>query len=106
MTSVFDGMGDILTGVLGDVVTVTPPGGVAADIQAIFRDADVPVQTDEGVELLDGVPRLRAARDDVATAIGGGVVELGDGRRFKLLAEMKTGNPDPRGLTTIQLEAL
>ncbi|PTW45691.1 head-tail joining protein [Rhodovulum kholense] len=104
MASVFDGMGALLTGALGAPVTVAPPGEAPRQIRALFRDADSAVLTEAGVEVLNAVPTLQAARDRVAGLCPGGRVILADGRAFVALAPMDGGNPDPGGIVTIQLE--
>ncbi|WP_414898429.1 hypothetical protein [Rhodovulum sp. YEN HP10] len=104
MASVFDGMGALLSEALGAPVTIAPPGEAPRQIRALFRDADSAVLTEGGVELLNAVPTLRARRDQIAGLCPDGLVALADGRRFRALASMDGGNPDPGGMVTIQLE--
>ncbi|MBL3611271.1 head-tail joining protein [Rhodovulum sulfidophilum] len=104
MASVFDGMGALLTGALGAPVTIAPSGEAPRRIRALFRDADTAILTEGGAEVLNAVPTLQARRDQLSGLCPGGLVDLADGRRFRALAPMDGGNPDPGGMVTIQLE--
>lgn len=104
MTRIFDGIADILNGVFGDTVTVTPSGGSPTDVQGIFRDADVPVINESGVETISDFPTLVLHRTDAVPLIPGGIVDPGNGHTYLCVADMDGGSPDPRGFVTIQLE--
>lgn len=104
MTRIFDGIADTISSVLGDAVTVTPPGGVAITIQAIFRDAEIPVMNDNGTETISPFPTLTAHRTDAVAIVPDGIVVPGNGKTYRCVASMDGGSPDPRGFVAIQLE--
>ncbi|MBL3587860.1 hypothetical protein JMM61_21390, partial [Rhodovulum sulfidophilum] len=78
-----------------------PSGEAPRRIRALFRDADTAILTEGGAEVLNAVPTLQARRDQLAGLCPGGLVDLADGRRFRALAPMDGGNPDPGGMVTI-----
>lgn len=104
MTRLFDGIADTISSVLGDTVNVTPPGGAATDIRAIFRDGEVPVMTDSGTETIAPFPTLTGHRTEVMSLVPDGIVDPGNGKTYRCLASMDGGSPDPRGFVVIQLE--
>ncbi|MCG7520851.1 hypothetical protein [Ruegeria sp. Ofav3-42] len=106
MTRLFDGFTELFTGTFGDPVLVRPSGGAQTEIQAVFRDADIPVLAENGVETIAPYPTLRAHRDDAAPLIPDGEVDPGNGEKYRCLAPMDSGSPDPRGFVTIQLERI
>lgn len=66
MTSLFDGMGPVLTGALGAAVTIHPGGGAGVEIRAVVRDQDVEVADDDGEPVILPATVLKATRGDVA----------------------------------------
>ncbi|HGG04731.1 MAG TPA: hypothetical protein ENK28_04680 [Aliiroseovarius sp.] len=104
MTRLFDGVADVISRTFGDTVSVTPDGGVPRDIIGIFRDSEVPLMHDGGVEVIAAVPILSAHRDDVADMVPDGLVQPGNGKTYRAVAKLDHGSPDPRGFVDIQLE--
>lgn len=106
MSRIFDGIADTINSVFGDTVSVTPEGGAAKDIRAIFRVGEVPVMTESGTETIAPFPTLTVHRTDLAGLIPNGTVAPGNGETYRCVAKMDGGSPDPRGLVAIQLEKI
>jgi hypothetical protein len=103
---VFDGMGSLCVGVFGDSVSVTPPGGVARDMRAIFREQPEPVLGADGFEIMTVMPTLSALGTDVADLIPDGTVDPGNGKIYRCIAPMKSGSPAADAIIKIQLERI
>lgn len=93
--TIFDGLAEVFTGVLGQPVTVTPAGGSARMISAIF----VARVTDD-VGVIMPMPGIHARSDDVSDLSDGDSISV-DGVAY-LAREIR---PDGQGMTTIMLEA-
>lgn len=84
------GMGSI-TGVFGDVVTVTPPGGVAFDVEAIF-DRSVAMLDGSGEVPVETLKPLVSFRKSALAAMGKDIperdtsVRIATGEVFKIVA--------------------
>lgn len=106
MTSLFDGMGKIVTGVLGAPVTVTPPGGLPRDIEAMFREGPRLVQGPDGFDVQTVLPTLTGLQSDLADIVPGGIVDPGNGRTYKATGWMPSGSPAGDALAEAALERL
>tara|TARA_R110002049_G_scaffold248423_1_gene422931 strand:+ start:157 stop:480 length:324 start_codon:yes stop_codon:yes gene_type:complete len=104
MTRVFDGMARTLVRTFGGAVSITPVGGTARDIQAIFREIPFAFETENGRELRDIKPVLAARASDVADLRRGALVAPGNGKTYRYLSSQKLGSPSADGLTEIALE--
>lgn len=93
--SIFDGLADVFTAALGQSVTVTPAGGDARIIGAIFVAR---VKDDVGVIM--PMPAIHARSVDVFDLSDGDAISVSGvsyvAREFR---------PDGQGMTTIMLEA-
>lgn len=106
MTSLFNGIGTIVTGVLGAPVTVTPEGGLPREIEAAFREGPRMVQGADGMEYQTVLPTLTARRDEVEDIVPGGTLELPDARRYKVTGWMPSGSPASDALVELGLEKI
>lgn len=98
--SVFDGLPDIFTGAFGEAVTVTPAGGEAREIRAIFRRRPRE-QFGAGIGGRVSFEATLAARTaDVADLADGAAVEIG-ARSYTVAAIQ----PDDKGMTQISLRS-
>ena len=102
MSGPFDGLPDVFTGALGQAVTVTPSGGVAQEIRAIYRrSAAVDPLGDFGAVTHSATLAVRS--EDVAAIplAAGDAVEIDEDTRFTLGAPVK----DAKGMTVFPLLA-
>lgn len=95
----FDGMAGAFTGAFGQTVSVTPSGGDARDIQAIFRRKSEPDDLG-GYGAVVSETYISAASEDVADISEGDAITV-DGENFTAQAPMKDG----RSMTRIDLSA-
>lgn len=106
MGTYFDGMADIITSTIGADVSVMSSGGQWRVESAIFRDADVPILSESGVQTIAPFPTLTVSRILAATLLPDGRVQPGNGQTYACLAKMDGGNPETGGLVQIQLERI
>ena len=104
MASIFDGIGTLTTGLFGDVVSVTPDGGLAREIQAVFRETPAPVLTDEGGEIMTVVPTLIAVAGDVADLVPYGIVRPDNGKVYRVIDKVPSGSPADDATMILRLE--
>ena len=95
MTSLFDGMAGLLSDVFGAPVVLTPPGGDAFTVQALFREAPTEVVGEDGRGVWIEAPTVKVRRDLVA-----GIERLwhvapstAPGRDFRVLSVHPSGSP-------------
>lgn len=106
MTHVFDGMGPLIRDVFGGSVTVTPSGGAARSIRAVFREAELIVMESEGMEVTTLAPVLTLAKGEAADLVPGGTCAPGDGRSYRIIGYVRRGTPAADGNVALQLERL
>lgn len=106
MTSVFDGIGTLTAAIFGATVSVTPQGGVARDVQAVFREEPTAVLTQDGTEITTILPTLRGPRGLIADLEVDGTVRPGNGKEYRVVASIQTSNPAPDGHMVLQLEMI
>lgn len=104
MASIFDGFGALITGVFADVVSVTPYGGVAQEVEAAFREEPSAVLTEDGSEIMSVIPTLTAPASVIALLVPRGTVRPGNGKVYRAIDFVPTGSPDSDGRITIRLE--
>ena len=104
MQGPFGGIAGTLSRVFGGVVTVTPAGGEARDIQAIFRHRPHRVDAENGVEITTNVPILRASISDVADLSEGDLVDPKDGVTYRYLFQENPESPAADALVNCHLE--
>lgn len=94
MSGVFDGLADVFTGALGQPVTVTPSGGEARAISAIFV-----ARSEDDLGVVQPQPAIHARSGDVADLADGDAVTV-SGTTYAA----RVFRPDGRGMTTVLLE--
>lgn len=104
MTSMFDGMASILSGVLGATVTVTPQAGPDFTIEAILREDPVDLLAAEGQEMPGVVPTLMVNKPLDAGVEVGAQVTGSDGRRWRLINSVTSGSPASDAFEVFELE--
>lgn len=117
MSTVFDGMGSLLTGVFGAPVTVTPTGGAPRVITAAFREAPEPILNEDGFEVVTVLPTLTGLQADMADLLpardpvsraerAGGVIEPGNGKTYRAVAWFTSGSPASDATARLRLERI
>lgn len=106
MASIFDGLGTLTAAVFGSAVSVIPLGGIARTVQAVFREEPVPVLTQDGTEIPTILPTLRAPRGQIGDLVADSAVRPGNGKEYRVVASILTGNPAPDGHLVLQLEMI
>ena len=106
MTSIFDGLGTLTAAVFGSAVSVTPRYGVPRTVQAVFREEPVPVLTQDGTEIPTILPTLRGPRAVIGDLVTDSVVRPGNGKEYRVVASIQTGNPASDGHLVLQLEMI
>lgn len=102
--SIFDGVAGVLNDVFGSPVTITPAGGAAYEITAIFRIEDDVIADGEGGAIVGDVPRLSVQAPASDALKKGDLVAPGDGTIYRLGARHATGSPAPDRFTKFDLE--
>jgi hypothetical protein len=93
MQGPFGGIAGTLRRVFGGVVTITPAGSVARDIQAVFRHSPVQIEAGNGVSISTTAPILRANIADVLDLLEGDLVDPKDGTIYRFLYRDQPDNP-------------
>ncbi|UWQ59962.1 hypothetical protein K3722_07480 [Leisingera caerulea] len=104
MTSFFDGMAGLLTGVFGGSVTHTPPGGGASVIDAVFREEPVTVTGDDGRDVLIMAPTLKVPADHAAGIVRESEIAPGNGKTYRVLNGQSGGSPAVDAFMIFELE--
>lgn len=99
MTSVFDGMGRILTGVLGASVSYLPQSLEARDVPSIFREEQVEAEDQDGRIVLIMAPIWRVRRDLVPELARRDRIQIADGRVYEVDEIWPPSTPATDGLT-------
>lgn len=107
MTSVFDGMAGVLSGVFGAPVTVFPQSSPASTVQGLFRIEPIEVN-DEGTFVMMMVPTLKVRRDLLAALERGDLVRpstsAGAGKTYRVLNQLASASPAADAFNIYQLE--
>lgn len=104
MTSYFDGLAGLLTGVFGGSVSHTPPGGSAVVIDAVFREEPVTVPGDDGRDVLILSPTLKVPADHAAGIVRGSGIAPGNGKTYEVLNGQPGGSPAADAFIIFELE--
>lgn len=104
MGSVFDGMGTLIAGTLGEVVSVTPPGGIARDEVGIFREGPMLVLGQDGAEITTIIPTLKIDHRQGVDLVPDGLVMPGNGNIYRCVSSQPSGNPGEDSMIIIRLE--
>lgn len=104
MTSIFDGMGPTLRALLGGSVSVTPVGGSAQTVTAIFRASESVMTQLDGFERQSFLPVVHVNRADLAKFPVRAMVEPGDGKKYRVVAPLNSGSPAFDANVPVQLE--
>lgn len=104
MTTLFNGMANILNGVFGDAVTVTPNAGVPREIQGILREGPVELLDEQGVVVATAEATLKAHATDVTDLRSGDLIVSAGGVQYKFLSHLPSGSPASDAFVVIQLE--
>lgn len=104
MSSIFEGLGALTVAVFGTSVSVLPRFGALRTVQAIFREEPVPVLTQDGTEIPTILPTLRGPRSALGDLVTDSTVHPGNGKEYRVVAAIQTGNPAPDGHMVLQLE--
>lgn len=94
MTSLFDGMAGLISGVFGrpDIVYI-PANGMERMVQSIFRETPVEAQNSEGVAVLVTSPSWRVERHLVPEIARGDRIEPRNGKRYRIQNVWPSGSP-------------
>jgi len=106
MASLFDGMGEVLIGVLGATITHLPAAGGTADIDGHVRRYRITLLEGEDRSVLAYQGLLRLRRDIAAAAgvaVGDRVQDPG-GRIYKIANEHDSASPGDDALIIYDLE--
>jgi len=96
MTSIFDGLTGILTGVLGDPgITWLPVGHDAVVVESIFRLSPVEVGGADGEPVMAMTPVWRVPFDPAwpREPKRGDIIQPGDGKSYRILWKQPSGSP-------------
>lgn len=93
MTSLFDGMPGLLSGVFGAVVTYLPKAGGSREIQSIFRESPIDITGADGQELRIDAPTWRVERNLAPELSKDDRITVADGRSFKVTVVHSNGSP-------------
>lgn len=99
MTSIFDGMGAILTGVLGASVSYLPQSLEPRQVASIFREEQVEAEDDSGRIVLIMAPVWRVRRDLVPELARKDRIQIADGRVYEIDEIWPPTSPAADGLT-------
>jgi len=104
MSSIFDGAAGLIRGVIGGAVTIYP-GGVATDIEAVFREEPMLASGGYESEQITVVqPVLRADRRDVFALAVGDIVDPHNGKAYRVVSDLPQGSPADDATVEIELE--
>lgn len=106
MSSLFDGMGALISATFGATVTVTPVGGPPRMVDAVFREGPITVLSQDGVEVTTVIPTLVGEGRLFDDLVPDGVVDPGNGKTYRCIFSQPSGSPAVDALITIQLERL
>lgn len=93
MTSIFDGLAGMLSGVFGGEVVYHPAAGAERIVQSIFREAPIEVDGADGQIVRIETPTWRVSRDLAPDVRRGDRIIVPDGRVFVVMVVHPTGSP-------------
>lgn len=105
MTSLFDGMSGILSGMFGAPVAVQPVTGAPYTVQGVFRLTPIEVATEEGFAVLERRPTLQVQRDLARFARGDLVTpSIAGGAQYRVANAAPNVSPAADGFVLYELE--
>lgn len=106
MTSLFDGVSGLISGVFGAPVTLTSQTGAVRIIEAVIRNSPVELMGEDGRGVLDVAPQMRVVAWVAAGIEVGDHVETASGVRYRVLHRQPSGSPATDAMTLFGLEVL
>ena len=106
MPSVFDGMAEVLTGVLGDPVSYSPAGGAARIIDSLFRKTPIQITDTDGREVLIMAPTWRVRSDLAPEVKRGDRIQPPDGLTYEVVNVQPSGSPAGDAFLICELERI
>ncbi len=103
MSELFDGVGEILTGVLGAPVSYLPQSGPAREVPSIFREEQVEAEDPEGRIVLIMAPIWRVRRDLVPELARRDRIHIADSRVYEVDEIWPPATPAADALTRCTL---
>lgn len=103
MTALFTGMTALLAGTFGDPVLFRPRSGAPREIQSIFREAPIEVTGADGQAVLIEAPTWRVSRDLAPELRRRDLIEVSDGRVFRVEVVHPPASPSPDAFFTCEL---
>lgn len=104
MTSLFDGMAEVLSDVFGAPVAVEPVQGAGTDIQAVFRREPIEVEGDDGAPVLILSPTLQVSQSVALQRNDEVLPSVSPGERFRVANSQRTRSPASDGFVIYELE--